>query len=115
MGTNIFLLILDNIADFGNILLHPCQYILTYPNIGMIFAPCIGYVIQCRRMLKDKTAEGFSTYVSFILIIANIIRIFWWYSFLIELMTLSNYLIQSRYLERFSYIILVASILMIVC
>ena len=48
-------------------------------------------------MVSTKTSDGFSTYVSFILIISNLLRLFWWYC------------------ERFSPIILVASIVMISC
>ena len=48
-------------------------------------------------MVSTKTSDGFSTYVSFILIISNLLRLFWWYC------------------ERFSPIILVASIVMITC
>jgi hypothetical protein len=48
-------------------------------------------------MIQSKSAEGFSTYVSFILIVSNIIRVFWWQA------------------ARFSLVILFAAILMIVC
>jgi len=48
-------------------------------------------------MYNEKLCEGFSTYVSFILILSNLIRIYWWY------------------IERFSLVILQATILMVVC
>lgn len=48
-------------------------------------------------MWNERVCEGFSTYVSFILILSNLIRLFWWY------------------LERFSVIILLAAILMLIC
>jgi hypothetical protein len=63
----------------------------------MIVGPCLGYIFQIRRMIKDQNSEGFSTYVSFILLLANIIRLFWWVS------------------QRFLWVILAAAILMIVC
>ena len=63
----------------------------------MIIGPCIGYIMQTMTMVQTNQADGFSTFVSFILIVANLIRIFWWYS------------------ERFSLVILVASIVMIIC
>ena len=61
-------------------------------DLGMAVGPCVGYVIQIRKMLKEKISEGFSTYVSFILILSNLIRVFWWY------------------IDRFSTIILLASV-----
>ena len=48
-------------------------------------------------MWNEKVCEGFSTYVSFILILSNLIRLFWWY------------------MARFSVIILMAAILMVIC
>ena len=66
-------------------------------DCGMIFGPCVSYLVQIHKMRKEKISEGFSTYVSFILILSNLIRLFWWA------------------LERFSEVILMASLLMIVC
>ena len=48
-------------------------------------------------MVVTQKADGFSPYVSFILIISNLIRIFWWF------------------LERFSLIILNAAIVSVIC
>lgn len=48
-------------------------------------------------MYNEKISKGFSTYVSFILILSNLIRVFWWY------------------MERFSTVILQATLLMILC
>lgn len=63
----------------------------------MVFGPCLGYIIQTHSMVSSESAEGFSPYVSFILILANLIRIFWWQ------------------VARFSDIILYASLLMVTC
>ena len=49
------------------------------PFLGMICGPCAGYIIQCYTMVYYRTSEGFSPYVSLILLIANIIRLFWLY------------------------------------
>lgn len=65
-------------------------------DVGMAVGPCVGYVVQIRKMHTEKISEGFSTYVSFILILSNLIRVFWWY------------------IERFSTIILLASIFTII-
>jgi len=48
-------------------------------------------------MMSQGSSEGFSPYVSFILISSNLIRLFWWY------------------LDRFSVILFLASILMVGC
>ena len=76
-----------------------CLLILNLPivNLGMILAPCLGYSLQTYTMISTETSDGFSTYVSFILIISNLLRLFWWYC------------------KRFSLVILVASIVMIFC
>ena len=66
-------------------------------DLGMIIGPCVGYMVQIRKMYAEKKSEGFSTYVSFILILSNLIRVFWWA------------------IDDFSDIILKASVLMIIC
>ena len=66
-------------------------------DLSMVICPCAGYIIQTRKMYIEKQFQGFSTYVSFILILSNVIRIFWWY------------------VEQFSTVILNASLLMIFC
>ena len=63
----------------------------------MILGPCLGYVMQTMTMVQSNSAEGFSPFVSFILIVSNLIRVFWWYS------------------ERFTWVILFAAIVMIFC
>ena len=63
----------------------------------MILGPCLGYILQTLTMVQTGEADGFSTYVSFILIVSNLIRVFWWYS------------------ERFSLVIFTAAIIMILC
>ena len=66
-------------------------------DLSMILGPALSYIIQIHKMWNEKVCEGFSTYVSFILILSNLIRLFWWY------------------LARFSLIILMAAILMVIC
>lgn len=63
----------------------------------MIVGPCVGYMIQTRDMVKTESAEGFSPYVSFILIVSNLLRIFWYQ------------------VESFSPVILYSSLLMVAC
>ena len=63
----------------------------------MILGPCLGYIMQTVTMVQTNEADGFSTLVTFILLVSNLIRVFWWYS------------------ERFSNVIFVASVVMIFC
>ena len=63
----------------------------------MMLGPCVGYILQTMTMVQTGQAEGFSPFVSFILIVSNLIRVFWWYA------------------ERFSLVIFFAAIIMIIC
>ena len=71
--TEVLSFALDRAADMGTI-----RLLMIYKSSGMIVGPCVGYIFQMRRMVVDKNAEGFSTFVSFILLVANLIRVFWW-------------------------------------
>ena len=82
----------------------PMEYIELYlaflkqlPGYLMIIMPCMGHILQIRKMQAAKSTVGFSTLISFILVTGNVIRIFWWY------------------VDRFSLIILNAAILMFLC
>lgn len=66
-------------------------------DLGMIFGPCLGYMIQSWKLHREQNAEGFSPYVCLILLIANILRVFWWV------------------VDNFSLVILFAAFLMIAC
>ena len=66
-------------------------------DMGMILGPCLGYIMQTLTFVQTGQADGFSPFVSFILIVSNLIRIFWWYS------------------ERFSLVILIAAVVMVLC
>ena len=61
----------------------------------MIVGPSLGYLLQTRTMISENNSDGFSPYVSFIMAVSSMIRVFWWYS------------------ERFSIVLLAASICMV--
>jgi hypothetical protein len=61
----------------------------------MMFAPCSSFFIQISKIKKTETSEGFSKIIVLILLMANILRIFFWFG------------------KRFSFVLLVQSILMI--
>lgn len=47
-------------------------------DVAMVFAPLIGYVDQYRQILKSHDSSGFSRMVSLVLLLANILRIYFW-------------------------------------
>lgn len=47
-------------------------------DVIMIFGPSLGYIPQYYEISHTKNTRAFSTLVSFILLIANILRIFFW-------------------------------------
>ena len=49
---------------------------------AIIFGGIIPYVPQYREIKKRNSAEGFSLYVCFTLLIANTLRIFFWFVYL---------------------------------
>ena len=54
--------------------------LFTWIAIGaMVFGGVVPYIPQYRKIRRLKDAEGFSTFVCLVLLIANILRIlFWW-------------------------------------
>jgi hypothetical protein len=48
-------------------------------DVFMVLAPNIGFIAQILKFRKTKTSEGFSKFLSFILLISNILRIFFWF------------------------------------
>lgn len=46
--------------------------------VVLIFGPIIGYIPQYRQIHRTQESFGFSTLVCFILIAANILRVFFW-------------------------------------
>lgn len=46
---------------------------------AMIFGGVVPYIPQYLEIKKSNSAEGFSTFVCLTLLIANILRIFFWY------------------------------------
>ena len=65
-------------------------------DVVFVFSPILCYGLQVNEMVKTRSADGFSTYVSLIVFMSNLIRIFWWFS------------------ERFSFVLLGTSIVSVV-
>lgn len=52
---------------------------------AIIFGGIIPYVPQYREIKRRDSAEGFSLYVCFTLLIANTLRIFFWFVYLLNI------------------------------
>lgn len=46
--------------------------------VCMVMGGVVPYIPQYRKIRKTRDAEGFSVYVCLILLVANILRIFFW-------------------------------------
>lgn len=62
----------------------------------MVLGPVVGFLIQASKIKETGTSEGFSRIIMLILLIANILRIFFWIG------------------KRFAYVLLLQSLVMIV-
>ena len=65
----------ENNYSFKKIIVIIFNYLL---DIGFVVLPLVGYIHQYMKIKNLKSTEGFSKLVSFILIMAYIIRIFFW-------------------------------------
>ena len=55
------------------------KFLVTWVSIGaMVFGGIVPYVPQYRKIRRLRDAEGFSTYVCLVLLVANILRILFW-------------------------------------
>lgn len=62
----------DNIVALG-------KFLITWVSVGaMVFGGIVPYIPQYRKIRRLRDAEGFSTYVCLVLLIANILRILFW-------------------------------------
>ena len=48
-------------------------------DLAMVFGPVIGYVDQYRMIRQERSSEAFSKRISLILMISNILRVFYWF------------------------------------
>ena len=119
IGSQLFHMVVDHSQDAGTLLIF-----LVIIGVGMILGPCIGYIIQCYKIMKEPSnADGFSPFICLILLVANIFRVFWWYVINPEsLFFIHTFLFQTqiltlryRFAEGFSVVLLIASVLMLAC
>ncbi|KAF6072952.1 hypothetical protein HJG60_015476 [Phyllostomus discolor] len=61
-------------------LLVPLQQLVSWAAAGaMVFGGVVPYIPQYRDIRRTQNAEGFSTYVCLVLLVANILRILFWF------------------------------------
>lgn len=75
----------DAVEDVESVGLHMNEFLtmflelVTWISVGsMIFGGMVPYIPQYRSIRKTRDAEGFSTFVCLVLLIANILRILFW-------------------------------------
>lgn len=68
-------------SSFGNIPENnPFSSIIKYSaDILMIFIPSIGYIFQAMKFKQTKSSKGFARFLCLLLLIANILRVFFWF------------------------------------
>lgn len=60
-------------------LLVPLHQLVSWGAAGaMVFGGVVPYIPQYRDIRRTQNAEGFSTYVCLVLLVANILRILFW-------------------------------------
>lgn len=56
---------------------NPYIYLLkTFNDILMVFLPSIGYIFQAMKFKQTKSSKGFAKFLCLLLLLANILRIF---------------------------------------
>jgi uncharacterized protein with PQ loop repeat len=50
----------------------------TVTTFFMLFGQCLPYIPQYQSIIKNRNSDGFSLYVSLILILANELRVVFW-------------------------------------
>ena len=55
------------------------KFLVTWISVGaIVFGGIVPYIPQYRKIRRLRDAEGFSTYVCLVLLVANILRILFW-------------------------------------
>ena len=58
---------------------NPYIYLLkTFNDILMVFLPSIGYIFQAMKFKQTKSSKGFAKFLCLLLLLSNILRIFFW-------------------------------------
>lgn len=69
----------EHVSIFVSVLFPIVKEIVTFLSVGsMVVGGVVPYIPQFRKIRKTKDASGFSTYVCLVLLIANILRVYFW-------------------------------------
>ncbi|CAI7999220.1 Solute carrier family 66 member 2, partial [Geodia barretti] len=56
------------------------KFLVTWISVGaMVFGGIVPFIPQYRKIRRHRDAEGFSTYVCLVLLVANVLRILFWF------------------------------------
>lgn len=68
-------------SNFGGIpKTNPYSYLIKFTaDLLMIFIPSIGYFFQAQKFKQTKSSKGFAKFLCLLLLIANILRVFFWF------------------------------------
>ena len=56
-----------------------CSILKLSADILMIFIPSVGYIFQSLKFKQTKSSKGFAKFLCLLLLLANILRIFFWF------------------------------------
>jgi amino acid transporter len=80
-------------------------FLVTWGSVGaMVFGGIVPYIPQYRKIRRLRDAEGFSTYVCLVLLVANILRILFWFGKYFELPLLFQSIIMIATMMAMMYI-----------
>lgn len=63
-------------------------------DVAMVFGPVIGYIDQYRVIMKNRSSEAFSKVISLILMVSNVLRVFYWFGAKFDLVLLYQSLVM---------------------
>ena len=68
-------------SNFGGIpKTNPYSYLIKFTaDLLMIFIPSVGYFFQAQKFKQTKSSKGFAKFLCLLLLIANILRVFFWF------------------------------------
>ena len=72
--------------NFQDSLSYSYKYFLKLSlDLSMIFIPSVGYFFQALKFKQTKSTKGFAKFLCLLLLLANILRVFFWFGKKFEL------------------------------
>lgn len=85
-------------------------------SAAMVVGPTLGFALQYNDIRKNGVVRGFSTWVCFLIIMANILRVFFWcvqFFFFSQVASFPAHTSEERLSKRFDETLLLQSIAML--